>query len=88
MMGSGGMIVMDEKTCMVDIAHYFIEFLESESCGKCVPCREGVQRMNEILEDISAGKGQEGDVELLERCPRPSLTDRSAPWAAAPRTLS
>ena len=66
MMGSGGMIIMDEKTCMVDIAHYFIEFLESESCGKCVPCREGVRRMKDILEDICAGKGQEGDVELLE----------------------
>jgi NADH:ubiquinone oxidoreductase subunit F (NADH-binding)/Pyruvate/2-oxoacid:ferredoxin oxidoreductase delta subunit len=66
MMGSGGMIVMDETTCMVDIARYFIDFLEFESCGKCVPCREGVQRMNEILEDICAGKGREGDIELLE----------------------
>ncbi len=67
MMGSGGMIIMDEKTCMVDIARYFIEFLESESCGKCVPCREGVRRMRDILEDICGGKGQEGDVELLEQ---------------------
>ncbi|MBN1380851.1 MAG: 4Fe-4S binding protein [Deltaproteobacteria bacterium] len=66
MMGSGGMIVMDEKTCMVDIARYFIEFLESESCGKCVPCREGVHRMKQILEDICEGRGQEGDIELLE----------------------
>jgi len=66
MMGSGGMIVMDETTCMVDIARYFIDFLEFESCGKCVPCREGVQRMNEILNDICAGKGKEGDIELLE----------------------
>jgi NADH:ubiquinone oxidoreductase subunit F (NADH-binding)/NAD-dependent dihydropyrimidine dehydrogenase PreA subunit len=66
MMGSGGMIVMDETTCMVDIARYFIDFLEFESCGKCVPCREGVQRMNEILQDICNGKGKEGDVELLE----------------------
>lgn len=65
MMGSGGMIVMDEKTCMVDIARYFIEFLESESCGKCVPCREGIKRMRDILEDICAGKGQKGDIELL-----------------------
>jgi len=65
-MGSGGMIVMDEKTCMVDIARYFIEFLMSESCGKCVPCREGIYRMNEILQDICAGKGRKGDVELLE----------------------
>jgi NADH:ubiquinone oxidoreductase subunit F (NADH-binding) len=66
MMGSGGMIVMDEKTCMVDLARYFIEFLVSESCGKCIPCREGVRRMNDILHDICAGKGKEGDVELLE----------------------
>jgi NADH:ubiquinone oxidoreductase subunit F (NADH-binding) len=66
MMGSGGMIVMDENTCMVDIARYFIEFLVSESCGKCVPCREGIYRMNEILHDICAGKGKKGDVELLE----------------------
>ncbi|MBI4632463.1 MAG: 4Fe-4S binding protein [Deltaproteobacteria bacterium] len=66
MMGSGGMIVMDDRTCMVDIARYFIEFLESESCGKCIPCREGVRRMRDILEDICAGKGQAGDVELLE----------------------
>jgi NADH:ubiquinone oxidoreductase subunit F (NADH-binding) len=66
MMGSGGMIVMDENTCMVDLARYFIEFLVSESCGKCTPCREGVRRMNDILHDICAGRGQEGDVELLE----------------------
>jgi len=66
MMGSGGMIVMDEDTCMVDIARYFIEFLKEESCGKCVPCREGVRRMCEILTDITAGKGRPGDIELLE----------------------
>ena len=66
MMGSGGMIVMDEKTCMVDLARYFIEFLTSESCGKCTPCREGVRRMNDILHDICEGYGQEGDVEMLE----------------------
>lgn len=66
MMGSGGMIVMDETTCMVDIARYFIDFLEFESCGKCVPCREGVMRMNEILKDICEGRGREGDIELLE----------------------
>jgi NADH:ubiquinone oxidoreductase subunit F (NADH-binding)/Pyruvate/2-oxoacid:ferredoxin oxidoreductase delta subunit len=65
MMGSGGMIVMDDRTCMVDIARYFIEFLESESCGKCVPCREGVRRMRQILGDICAGEGQEGDIDLL-----------------------
>jgi len=66
MMGSGGMIVMDETSCMVDVARYFLRFLESESCGKCVPCREGVHRMREILDDICAGRGREGDVELLE----------------------
>jgi len=66
MMGSGGMIVMDEGNCMVDIAKYFISFLEGESCGKCVPCREGLKRMQEILTDITEGRGKEGDIELLE----------------------
>jgi NADH:ubiquinone oxidoreductase subunit F (NADH-binding) len=66
MMGSGGMIVMDEGTCMVDIARYFIKFLTEESCGKCVPCREGLDRMLDILTDITEGKGGEGDIELLE----------------------
>jgi NADH:ubiquinone oxidoreductase subunit F (NADH-binding)/NAD-dependent dihydropyrimidine dehydrogenase PreA subunit len=66
MMGSGGMIVMDNTTCMVDIAKYFINFLAKESCGKCTPCREGVRRMRDILEDICAGKGQEGDIDLLK----------------------
>ncbi len=67
MMGSGGMIVMDEDTCMVDIAKYFLTFLEEESCGKCVPCREGIKRMRQILTDISEGRGEEKDIELLER---------------------
>ncbi len=66
MMGSGGMIVMDEDTCVVDVARYFIDFLCDESCGKCIPCREGLKRMREILNDIVAGKGREGDIELLE----------------------
>jgi NADH:ubiquinone oxidoreductase subunit F (NADH-binding)/(2Fe-2S) ferredoxin/Pyruvate/2-oxoacid:ferredoxin oxidoreductase delta subunit len=66
MMGSGGMIVMDENTCMVDVARYFLNFLREESCGKCVPCREGIERMWEILNDICEGRGQEGDIELLE----------------------
>jgi len=66
MMGSGGMIVMDEDTCIVDIARYFVDFLCDESCGKCVPCREGLKRMREILDGIVAGKGREGDIELLE----------------------
>jgi len=67
MMGSGGMIVMDEDNCMVDVARYFTNFLVSESCGKCVPCREGVRRMRDVLADITEGRGQEGDVELLEK---------------------
>ena len=66
MMGSGGMIVMDEDTCMVDVARYFIEFLTDESCGKCVPCREGLRQMHKTLTNITSGKGQEGDIELLE----------------------
>jgi NADH-quinone oxidoreductase subunit F len=67
MMGSGGMIIMDEDSCMVDIAKYFINFLEGESCGKCLPCREGLKRMSQILTDITEGKGREGDIDLLER---------------------
>ena len=66
-MGSGGMVVMDEETCMVDVAKYFLSFTVAESCGKCVPCREGLRRMHEILTDITEGRGQEGDVELLEQ---------------------
>jgi len=66
MMGSGGMIIMDESTCMVDIAKYFLNFLRDESCGKCLSCREGTQRMWEILKDISEGKGNERDLKLLE----------------------
>jgi NADH:ubiquinone oxidoreductase subunit F (NADH-binding)/(2Fe-2S) ferredoxin/Pyruvate/2-oxoacid:ferredoxin oxidoreductase delta subunit len=65
-MGSGGMIVMDEDTCVVDVARYFIDFLCDESCGKCIPCREGLKHMREILDDIIKGQGKEGDIELLE----------------------
>jgi NADH:ubiquinone oxidoreductase subunit F (NADH-binding)/(2Fe-2S) ferredoxin/Pyruvate/2-oxoacid:ferredoxin oxidoreductase delta subunit len=65
-MGSGGMIVMDQDTCMVDVARYFLDFLKEESCGQCNPCREGIKRMLEILTDICEGKGKEGDIELLE----------------------
>ena len=67
MMGSGGMIVMDEDTCMVDVARYFMDFLTDESCGKCVPCREGMRQMLKILTNITEGKGKEGDIELLEQ---------------------
>ncbi len=66
MMGSGGMIVMDEDTCMVDVARYFIDFLTDESCGKCLPCREGLRQMHKILNRITKGQGEEGDLELLE----------------------
>jgi NADH-quinone oxidoreductase subunit F len=66
MMGSGGMIVMDEDNCMVDVARYFIDFLTEESCGKCIPCREGLRQMHRILTRICAGKGKEGDIETLE----------------------
>ncbi len=65
MMGSGGMIVMDDRSCMVDVARYFLNFLQEESCGKCVPCREGLLRMGEIFADICEGRGREGDIELL-----------------------
>ncbi len=64
-MGSGGMVVMDEDTCMVDVARYFVNFLCDESCGKCLPCREGLKQAGKILNDIVAGKGKEGDIEKL-----------------------
>jgi NADH-quinone oxidoreductase subunit F len=66
MMGSGGMIVLDEDTCMVDVARFFLEFLTDESCGKCVPCREGIRQMLKTLTRITKGKGKEGDIELLQ----------------------
>jgi NADH:ubiquinone oxidoreductase subunit F (NADH-binding)/(2Fe-2S) ferredoxin/Pyruvate/2-oxoacid:ferredoxin oxidoreductase delta subunit len=66
MMGSGGMIVMDEDTCMVDVARYFIDFLKDESCGKCLPCREGLRALLEILNRITQGLGKKGDIGLLE----------------------
>ena len=66
MMGSGGMIVMDEDTCMVDVARYFLNFLAEESCGKCIPCREGIYQMLKILNRICAGQGRTGDIELLQ----------------------
>ncbi|UCE58605.1 MAG: NADH-quinone oxidoreductase subunit NuoF [Phycisphaerales bacterium] len=65
-MGSGGMIVMDETTCMVDVAKYFMSFLKDESCGKCFTCRKGIQRMHEIVEDISEGQGTLEQIDLLE----------------------
>lgn len=66
MMGSGGMIVMDEDTCMVDVAQYFLKFLSDESCGKCTPCREGVKALHDVVDGIINGRGREGDLEFLE----------------------
>jgi NADH:ubiquinone oxidoreductase subunit F (NADH-binding)/NAD-dependent dihydropyrimidine dehydrogenase PreA subunit len=65
MMGSGGMIVMDEDTCMVDFARFFVRFLEDESCGKCTPCREGLRRMRQILTAVCEGRAEESDLKLL-----------------------
>jgi NADH:ubiquinone oxidoreductase subunit F (NADH-binding)/(2Fe-2S) ferredoxin len=65
-MGSGGMIIMDQDTCMVDVARYFLDFLKEESCGQCNPCREGIKQMLAILTQICAGNGKQGDIELLE----------------------
>ena len=64
--GSGGMIVLDEDNCMVNMAKYFVEFTQEESCGKCVPCRVGTKRLHEILERITEGEGEERDLERLE----------------------
>ncbi|MCX6231751.1 MAG: NADH-quinone oxidoreductase subunit NuoF [Bacteroidetes bacterium] len=65
-MGSGGLVVMDEDTCMVDVARYFLDFAQKESCGECIPCRMGTKQMLDILEDITSGKGNIEDIELLE----------------------
>ncbi|MDA8212291.1 MAG: NADH-quinone oxidoreductase subunit NuoF [Clostridia bacterium] len=70
MMGSGGLVVMDEETCMVDVARFFLTFTRTESCGKCTPCREGTKRLLEILERIVEGKGEKRDLETLERLGR------------------
>jgi NADH-quinone oxidoreductase subunit F len=65
MIGSGGLVVMDSNTCMVEVARFFMNFTQNESCGKCVPCREGTKRMLAVLERIVEGKGEDGDIELL-----------------------
>ena len=67
MMGSGGLVVMDEKTCMVDVAKFFMDFIQRESCGKCIPCREGTRRMLEILQRITRARGSETGNDTLER---------------------
>lgn len=64
-MGSGGMVIMDEDTCMVDVARYFLDFTQRESCGQCIPCRLGTKQMFMILDDITKGKGRPGDIDLL-----------------------
>jgi NADH-quinone oxidoreductase subunit F len=83
MMGSGGMIVMDEDTCMVDTAKYFTSFLADESCGKCIPCREGLRQMHKILNAITAGKATQDDVKRLEEI---SETVRDASLCALGQT--
>jgi NADH-quinone oxidoreductase subunit F/NAD(P)H dehydrogenase (quinone)/NADP-reducing hydrogenase subunit HndC len=65
-MGSGGVIVMDDRTCMVDMARFFMEFIQEESCGKCTPCREGTRRLLQLLEKICEGRGEQGDIETME----------------------
>ena len=70
MMGSGGMVVMDDTTCMVDVARYFVDFLLEESCGKCVPCREGLRQLFTLLDRITKGLGEKGDIEKIERLAR------------------
>lgn len=67
MMGSGGLVVMDDDTCMVDVARFFLSFTQSESCGKCAPCRVGTRHLVDLLEKICKGKGEEKDLEKLER---------------------
>lgn len=66
MVGSGGLVVMDEDSCMVDVAKFFLNFIQDESCGKCTPCRDGTKRMLELLEKLTAGEGEDGDIEKLE----------------------
>jgi NADH:ubiquinone oxidoreductase subunit F (NADH-binding) len=66
MMGSGGLVVLDDTSCMVDIARFFMDFTQAESCGKCTPCRVGTRRILELLEKICAGEGEDGDIEKLE----------------------
>ena len=79
-MGSGGLIVMDEDACMVDVARFFIEFVQEESCGKCAPCRVGTKRMGEILQRICEGKGELADLDRLEQLGRFIQEARCAGW--------
>ena len=88
MMGSGGLVVMDEETCMVDVAKFFLNFTQSESCGKCTPCREGTKRMLEMLEKITDGKGEDGDIEKLEKLASSIKAGALCASARRPRTPS
>ncbi len=85
-MGSGGMVVMDDSTCMVGMARFFLDFTTKESCGKCVHCRLGTKRLFEILTRIIEGNGREGDIELLEELCGRSRTAPCAAWASRRRT--
>jgi NADH:ubiquinone oxidoreductase subunit F (NADH-binding)/Pyruvate/2-oxoacid:ferredoxin oxidoreductase delta subunit len=87
-MGSGGMIVMDDENCMVDMARFFMEFTQDESCGKCTPCRVGTRRILEILQGICAGEGKEGDIETLEMlCKNIKATSLCGLGAGAPNPV-
>jgi hypothetical protein len=86
--GSGGLVVMDEDTCMVEVARFFMSFTQKESCGKCVPCREGTKRMLAILERIVAGQGKDGDIEMLLEWRTRSALPPFADSAKRPRTPS
>jgi NADH:ubiquinone oxidoreductase subunit F (NADH-binding) len=89
MMGSGGLVVMDDETCMVDIARFFMEFIQDESCGKCTPCRVGTRRMLEILQRICGGEGREGDIETLEMlCGQIRTTSLCGLGAGAPNPVA
>ena len=87
-MGSGGLVVMDEDTCMVDTARYFMDFIQDESCGQCLPCRVGTKRMLEILERITEGEGKDGDIEMLEELAVTLKETPCAVWAKPPPTRS
>ena len=89
-MGSGGMVVLDDRDCMVDIARYFLRFTQDQSCGKCTLCRIGTRRMLEILDRMCSGKGRKGDLEMLEQLSRHRRRRqhlRPGPHRAEPRAL-
>jgi len=87
MMGSGGLVVMDEDTCMVNVAKFFLEFIVDESCGKCAPCRIGTKRMLEILDKITSGKGEPEDIDRLEKLATTIKIQHCAVWDRRRLTL-